>query len=198
MKRLLSALAALLLFLPSQAAWAHGPEKHEGQQSAQVEAGTAVSQMMEPADAGPAGEPAADGGELASGSVFTKLHPATVHFPIALLLAAALTQVIAIARPSTALESAVRVMVWGGAIGAIVAALFGWIHTGLWFGGSATMQWHRWTGTGLAILATVTAILGIRSSIISFRSLLFICAAAVLAQGYWGGELAHGPDHLGF
>ena len=198
MKRLLSALAALLLFLSSQAAWAHGPEKHEGQQSAQVEAGTAVSQMTEPAGAHPAGEPTADGGDLVSGSVLSNLHPATVHFPIALLLVAALTQVVAIARPSAGLESAVRVMVWGGAIGAIIAALFGWIHTGLWFGGSATMQWHRWTGTGLAIIATVTAILGIRDSITSFRSMLFICAAAVLAQGYWGAELAHGPDHLGF
>ena len=198
MKHLLPVLAALLLFLPGQTAWAHGPEKHEGQQSAQVVADEAASQTTEPADAAPAGEPTADSGDSVSGSVFTKLHPATVHFPIALLLVAALTQVIAIARPSTALESAVRVMVWGGAIGAIIAALFGWIHTGLWFGGSATMQWHRWTGTALAILATFTAILGIRSSITSFRSLLFICAAAVLAQGYWGAELAHGPDHLGF
>ena len=195
MRRLLPILAALLLFLPGQGAWAHGLEKHEGQQSAQVVADEAASQTTEPA---PAGEPTADSGDSVSGSVFTKLHPATVHFPIALLLAAALTQVVAIARPSTALESAVRVMVWGGAIGAIFATFFGWIHTGLWFGGSATMQSHRWTGTGLAILATVTAILGIRGSITSFRSLLFICAAAVLTQGYWGAELAHGSNHLGF
>ena len=60
------------------------------------------------------------------------------------------------------------------------------------------MQWHRWTGTGLAVAAPVVAILSMRTNRWPFRILLLATTLALLAQGYWGGELAHGPNHLGF
>ena len=59
------------------------------------------------------------------------------------------------------------------------------------------MQWHRWTGTALAIAAILAVPLERRTNRWPFRCLLFLIAAALLAQGYWGGELAHGPNHLG-
>ena len=193
--------ALLLLLVLAQPLSAHGEKRH----------GEA------PADAAPispssTGSPSASEARAAKeapgllaaehdadpGSIWTSLHPATVHFPIALLLAAALAEFGSIFRPSTRLMNASSVMAWGGAAGAVVAALFGWIHTGLWFAGDATMQWHRWTGTGLAMVAPVAAILSMRTNRWPFRIILLATTLALLAQGYWGGELAHGPNHLGF
>ena len=130
--------------------------------------------------------------------VLKNLHPATVHFPIALFLTAAIAELILIAKPAAELRAAVRIMVYGGAAGAVVAALFGWIHTGPWFGGDGVMQVHRWNGTALAVAGAVSAALAARTTTnrASLRIILFAIATALLVQGYFGGELAHGPHHL--
>lgn len=130
-------------------------------------------------------------------SVWVHLHPASVHFPIALLLGAALIEALSMARGSASLFNAAGVMTWLGASGAVIAALLGWVHTGLWLGGDATMQWHRWTGTSLAIVAPAAALLSRRADRRIFRFFLFAIAVMLCDQGYWGGELAHGPNHLG-
>ena len=50
----------------------------------------------------------------------------------------------------------------GDAGGAVIAAIFGWIHTGLWFGGDTAMQLHRWNGMLIAVLGVVLAALAHR------------------------------------
>ena len=95
------------------------------------------------------------------------------------------------------LAQAANVVAVAGAAGAVIAALFGWIHTGIWFGGDSTMHWHRWTGTGLALAAPLAALLAFRADRRAFRIVIVLIAAALVAQGYWGAELAQGPDHLG-
>lgn len=197
---LIRGAALLLLLVLAQPLSAHGEERH-GEAPADttpvsastIEAPTTPEALAaEKAPARLAAEHDAD-----PGSIWSSLHPATVHFPIALLLAAALAEFVSIFRPSTRLTNAVSVMAWGGAAGAVVAALFGWIHTGFWFAGDATMQWHRWTGTSLAVVAPIAAILSTRANRWPFRILLLAMTLALQAQGYWGGELAHGPNHLG-
>src|SRR3546814_2400400 len=93
-------------------------------------------------------------------------------------------------RKGAGLESAVRVLVYGGAIGAVVAVLFGWIHTGLWFGGDTVMQVHRWNGMLIAVLGIVMAYLASRPSQSRawLRASIFSMAALVLIQGFLGGE----------
>ena len=191
----------LLLLVLAQPVWAHGGERH-GEAPADTAPASASSTESPAAPEARAAEEAparlATEHNTDHGSIWTSLHPATVHFPIALLLAAALAEFASIFRPSARLTNAASVMVWGGAAGAVFAALFGWIHTGFWFAGDATMQWHRWTGTGLAVLAPVAAILSMRTNRWPFRILLLATTLALVAQGYWGGELAHGPNQLGF
>ena len=204
--------AAILSVSPVQA---HGDEAHgevasaaassttmqtdHGAMQAQPTSGEATEDGH-----GSAGHDEATGGHAEAGEggfvpVLKKLHPATIHFPIALFLMAALTELFVIARRGAGLEPAVRVMIYGGAAGAVVAALFGWIHTGVWFGGDTVMQVHRWNGTLLAALGLVLAVLasGRRESRAALRVLLFTMAILLLGQGFLGGELAHGPDHLG-
>lgn len=207
----LALLAASLLFVgPVQA---HGDEKH-GEEASAAPAATngdahdqaAMAQMGETADAGEssgahdeAGGGHADEGEAGVIAVLKKLHPATIHFPIALFLMAAATELFVMRRKGAGLESAVRVLVYGGAIGAVVAVLFGWIHTGLWFGGDTVMQVHRWNGMLIAALGIAMAYLASRPSQSRawLRASIFSMAALVLIQGFLGGELAHGPNHLG-
>ena len=110
----LALLAASLLFVgPVQA---HGDEKH-GEQASAAPAATngdahdqaAMAQMGETADAGEssgAHDEAGGGHDEAGGhadvgeaglmAVMKKLHPATIHFPIALFLMAAATELLSL------------------------------------------------------------------------------------------------------
>ncbi|NCP22588.1 MAG: hypothetical protein GW854_00405 [Erythrobacter sp.] len=205
MTRFFHAMAAALvlaLTILVQPAAAHGGEKH-GAAKAPVRTEIPAASAQdgdEPASPNSEAqeEPRADSEHASSsGSVLTRLHPATVHFPIALLIVAALVEMLAMARSSAPLAQAAGVMTVAGAAGAVIAALFGWIHTGIWFGGDSTMHWHRWTGTGLALAAPLAALLAFRADRGAFRIVIVLIAAALVAQGYWGAELAQGRDHLG-
>lgn len=196
---LLMAMAVMLVWSP--ASLAHGPEGHggdDGTETASPAAPDAASASDgSQAPAAQAEDAGQSGPQLTVSSVLENLHPATVHFPIGLLIAAALVELLAWRRRSQRLAQAATVMVGAGAIGAVIAALFGWIHTGLWFGGDGLVQWHRWLGTNLAALALLTWWAGRYPDYRkAFRILLFAMAALLLVQGYLGGELAHGPHHL--
>ena len=197
MTGLLRILLFACLWAMGPAAMAHGEETHGSAAVApDIEA---KSQSQSPTDAAPPSQRVRTDTdhEAQPASVLTSLHPATVHFPIALLLVAAWIELLAAARGSDKLANAATVMAWTGAAGAVVAAIFGWIHTGLWLGGGDTMQLHRWTGTALAFLAPVAAFLALRERRDAFRILIGLLALGVLLQGFWGAELAHGPNHLG-
>ena len=200
---ILARLIAMGLFaLACHPLMAHGGERHgETEQASStkqvgkaVSADTSVGATHSGISRGPV--PSIEH-ETSEQSIWARLHPASVHFPIALLLGAALIEVLSMIRGSASLASAAGVMTWLGAGGAVTAAALGWIHTGMWLGGDATMQWHRWSGTVIAIAAPMAALLSRLENRRAFRILLFVIASALLAQGYWGGELAHGPNHLG-
>ena len=96
------------------------------------------------------------------------------------------------------MRNAAEITAVAGGITASLAALFGWIHTGIWLGGDGAMQWHRWLGTGLGIagplIAWVALSEGKRRG--TFRLLLALSAIIILAQGWLGAELGHGVGHL--
>src|SRR3546814_20651841 len=104
----------------------------------------------------------------------------------------AATDVVVMGRKGAGLESAVRVLVYGGASGAVVAVLFGWIHTGLWFGGDTVMQVHRWNGMMIAVLVIVLAYIASRPSQSRAwsRASIFSLSALVPTSVLLGCELA--------
>ena len=176
---------------------AHGPKGHEDEEAEQVvEAGP--EQASASTQVTPQTAETQDPREPRFGKALTNIHPATVHFPIALLLFAALAEFVGIGRGETRLRPAASVMAAIGGVGATVAAIFGWIHTGLWFGGGDAMQWHRWIGTALGLAGPLIAWLALRreGSRALLRVFLAMAAIAVLAQGWLGGELGHGAGHL--
>lgn len=131
-----------------------------------------------------------------------KFHPPATHFPVALLVSAALAELLLLRAPGQLPYHAVRFCVWVGGVGAVLTALLGWFFAGLrlvddeW-----VMTAHRWFGTGTALWAVLMLCLCERAyrdepSRRIFRLALFGGAALVGATGFLGGSLVYGLDHF--
>lgn len=132
-----------------------------------------------------------------------KFHPALTNFPIGLLIAAALAEVLLISRGNSdqRLMHAARYCAALGAFTALLAAGLGWFYAGFDVAGDdATLSAHRWNGTAIGILALgVLAVAeqerrssGWRNA---FRAALFILTIMVSVNGYLGGRMLYGADH---
>ncbi len=127
-------------------------------------------------------------------------HSVAVHFPIALILAAALAQALLLAGRFPAGAETVRFLVWTGALSGVLAALLGWAHSGPMASGEAgVMLAHRVIGTALLIGLAGLAVLGewARKSegdapAMLYSVTLFGLAGALMLNGFLGGALAHG------
>jgi uncharacterized membrane protein len=127
-------------------------------------------------------------------------HSVAVHFPIALILAAALAQALLLAGRFPAGADTVRFLVWTGAVSGVIAALLGWAHSGPMASGEAgVMLAHRVIGTGLLIGLAGLAVVGewARKSksgapAVLFSVVLFGLAGTLMLNGFLGGALAHG------
>ncbi len=133
-----------------------------------------------------------------------KLHPSIVHFPIALLLAAALAEVLVLLG-ARGLQPTVRFCVVLGFLGAAAAASIGWL------AGEFALQtkepqlsWHRWLGVSTAVLALLLLLAsevrarreGPSPWTARTRWLLLLTAVVVSVTGHFGGILTHGADYL--
>jgi hypothetical protein len=134
-----------------------------------------------------------------------QFHILVIHFPIALLLAAAAGEMWSAWRgmggPSPAAE---RFCVLLGAAGAVSAAALGWLHAdfgGYGAGAGRILVLHRWVGTAAGLCALAAALLSERDAHRQRRSLLFRITfwtsnLLVAAAGHFGGTLVHGDDFL--
>ena len=131
-------------------------------------------------------------------------HPPSVNFPVGLLVAAALAELLLMVTRRSWFASAARFCIWIGALGAIVAASLGWLFGGIQLTDSDwIMTTHRWLGTSTAILALI--VLGLSESHHRqpdaparsrwYRGALFLSAALVSATGFFGGAMIYGIDH---
>lgn len=134
-----------------------------------------------------------------------KLHVPMVHFPIALLAAAAAGDVWFAWRKHRGIHPTVRFCILFGAAGALVAAGLGWIHAPYSGFGSASrgLLLHRWAGTSAAALAVFTLIAAERDGRNDRRGRVFVAmlvltAIAVAVTGHLGGTLVYGDDYYQF
>ncbi len=134
------------------------------------------------------------------GDFLGRLHPVATHFPVALLLIAALAELLLVLRPALGLQPTIRFLVIAGGIGSLIAAPLGWFAAG-WrlTDRSETLYLHRWLGTGIAVasLAALWLVTRKGENRTSLRTLLIVLAVALMVQGYLGGEMVFGPNHLG-
>jgi len=137
-----------------------------------------------------------------------RLHPAVVHFPIALLTVAAILESWQIVRRRKEPSAATPVCIALGTLSALIAALFGWFLDDFDHGrpevalldvGSWTLvDWHKWVGvvgSGVAIL-TALLLFSAPRALPVVRGLLFLTAGLVGVTGYLGGDLVFGKNHL--
>ena len=135
---------------------------------------------------------------------FGTLHPFLVHFPVALILTAAVTEAIAVARRDERLGDAARFMITAAAWLAVPAAVAGFARAGsvtIEPDLQSTFTVHRIAGIAIPVLAFLAAGLaaGVRRSgqiweLFLFRIVLVIAAVAAAIAGHHGGELVYGVN----
>ena len=133
------------------------------------------------------------------------MHPAAVHFPIALFLVAAVLEIAALTLRRPVLTQGTRVIIALAAISAIGAVVLGWFAMGLPGNDDVTHTYHRWLGTSIAGLGLATWWAKEhwirrpgRGRELIYIGLLSVTAAAILVNALLGGMLTHGVRHLMF
>jgi uncharacterized membrane protein len=132
-----------------------------------------------------------------------KLHPLLVHFPIALVLAAAGAEIVAIrTRRASWRVLAVANLRAGAAMGAL-ALCAGWVlATAPFVEVTSSLTSHRWTGVAAeaaaigAVLASARPHVHSHRSLVMYRGALFGAAVLVAIAGHLGAALVWGPDFL--
>ena len=128
-----------------------------------------------------------------------RMHPMVVHFPLAFLPAALLAALLGRRRP--ALMAAARFLIVLGGISAPLATALGWIDSGfVLFDGDRLILAHRWLGTTIGIAGLVLALWAWREPARvrgkGMISSLAAITAALAVQGWLGGAMVHGIDHM--
>lgn len=135
-----------------------------------------------------------------------RFHPVAVHFPIALLLAAALADVLGRIKGYAHLAHAAHFCSKIGALGALFAAPLGWLAAAtapVPYEPAWLLSAHRWSG----IATTITACLAAGCACMQerrastktarlFRVSLYAAAIAAAAAGHWGGMLTYGEHYF--
>jgi len=126
-----------------------------------------------------------------------ELHSVAVHFPIAMLLSAALSEALLAATGRASFRHVTRFVIWIGALGAVTAAPLGWLAAAtLEDAPERLLAWHRWLGVSTALWSIATLWASERSmgSRTGLRGMLAGAALLVAVTGYLGGELVHDPQ----
>jgi mono/diheme cytochrome c family protein/uncharacterized membrane protein len=130
-------------------------------------------------------------------------HPAAVHFPIALLTAAAVAELLRMLTRKPAFDAVSRFCVWFGTLTAVVAGILGWLLGGFHLAdASRVMMTHRWLGSSTIACAGLVLLISEVSrrpdrgrTRLWFRVSLLVLAVLALATGFFGGAVVHGLDH---
>jgi uncharacterized membrane protein len=130
------------------------------------------------------------------------LHPATVHFPIALLILGAFAAMGSYLPGWTSAEPIAKFCLFFGAIFSVVACLMGWSFAtergyGDWTSTEGEIFWHRWSGIILAVFSVILMLLSWKSNRSSstkhiWKLGMLLAAVIVGLVGHQGGELTYG------
>jgi uncharacterized membrane protein len=132
-----------------------------------------------------------------------RLHPVLVHFPIALLIMAAAAEGVVCVAGDERWRLVARVSLRAGAVAAVAAAVAGWLFAAEpSIDPAPALEWHRWLGTAVAVLASLAAIAGVAATpkhsraTWLYRACLFGAGALIPIAGHLGGVLVWGADFL--
>jgi uncharacterized membrane protein len=128
-----------------------------------------------------------------------RLHPVIIHFPLAFFPAALFTAIVGKRRPAFA--KPVQFLVVAGGIIAPVAMLLGWFNGGLTLADTdPLLRVHRWLGTAIGFAGLGLAVWAWKRPEEDRRpGMVWGLAAvttAIIVQGWYGGAMVHGADHM--
>lgn len=124
-------------------------------------------------------------------------HPIIVHFPIGLLMAALLAELLGRAFKRPQLLATATFCLTLGALSALPAAGLGWLLAEQSNQHDGPLFWHRWLGVSTAALSVVTLLVGFKRPKMRLV-LLLVVGALVSLTGHLGGTLSYGADWLQF
>ena len=131
-----------------------------------------------------------------------RLHPLLVHFPIALVLIAAVAELVSLTTQFPEWHVVAMANIRAGAAFAVASAGAGWIlASSRIVEASPALEWHRWLG-GAGAAAAVAAALATAEMdrpprrLWLYRIALFGAAALVAVAGHFGALLVWGADFL--
>jgi uncharacterized membrane protein len=133
-----------------------------------------------------------------------KFHPSATHFPIALIIAAAIAEVLFARTGKTLFDNARQYCLWFGIIAAIGTGMLGWCLGGFEL---VDKEWllttHRWLGTSTVVCSLVLAFLAwrvyYRDAILLrpwYRLVLLLAVILVSATGFFGGAMLYGLNEF--
>jgi uncharacterized membrane protein len=132
-----------------------------------------------------------------------KLHPLSLHFPIGLVLAAAVAELLAILTGRKSWRTVGIANVRAGAATAGMTALAGWaLASSPFVEPSRLLEWHRWSGVAGASAAIGAAVLSRRLSepsqarLVVYQVALLGAAAVIGIAAHLGGTLVWGASFL--
>ncbi len=128
-----------------------------------------------------------------------RLHPIVIHFPLAFFPAALFTAIVGRRRPAFA--AAVQFLVVAGGIIAPIAMGLGWLTGGLTLTDTdPLLRVHRWLGTAIGLGGFALAVWAWKRPEQDRRPGMILAlagiTAAIIVQGWFGGALVHGIDHM--
>lgn len=134
-----------------------------------------------------------------------KFHLLLLHFPIALIVAAGVGEMLSVWQRRPLPSESVRLCLWLAALGAVPTAALGWLYAAAGNGLSSPqlLMAHRWFGTAAAVWMVITAVcaqrdarLGVRSRSVWFLLMFGILITTITA--HLGGLLDHGEDFFNY
>ncbi|MBK8502443.1 MAG: hypothetical protein IPL46_09615 [Saprospiraceae bacterium] len=127
---------------------------------------------------------------------FGRFHPALVHLPIGILIAAAICHWIAVKRPGWKGAAIVPTLYLLGFLAASVAAFAGWRLAEEGGYQENIIFWHRWLGILLVIVSLVLWRMNSNRTTVSSPWLSLGLVLGLLWVGHLGGLMTHGEDYL--
>ena len=131
-----------------------------------------------------------------------RLHPLIVHFPIGILVVSMVMELFTIGGKRPGLRQGIYWMVFTGAGTAVLAALLGWLLSNADDYSGELVQSHQNWGIATAIFSTLCAILLYLTknqritSLMIYRSALFLSVTLLTVASHLGASLTHGEDYL--
>ncbi len=127
-----------------------------------------------------------------------RMHPMLLHLPIGLLMLVGLLWVFRRSFAGEGVERMFQFLLLIAALTSVMAALMGFFLSREGGYTDNLLNWHKYTGTGMSLLAYALLTLNERQADTSrfFSPLLALSTLCLFVTGHFGASLTHGEDYL--